>query len=39
MDELLIIHFFLYAIRKMINIINAISIFYDKERNDSMAKE
>ena len=39
MDELLIIHFFLYAIRKTINTINAISIFYDKERNDSMAKE
>ena len=31
MDELLLIHFFLYAIRKPINIINAISIFMTKK--------
>ena len=30
---------FLYMLSKPINTINIISIFYDKERNDSMAKE
>ena len=39
MGVLLLIHFFLYAIRKTDKYNKCYFYFYDKERNDSMAKE